>query len=341
VLSERSEFTRGGARHAAPAQLSSLRLTVPRVLVAIVSWNSAAHLGSAIASVPAGVPVVVVDNGSTDSSVEVARRAGARVIEAGENLGFGPGCNRAAKEGAPSETILFLNPDAALVDGERTLAALLAALDEDPRVAAVAPRLQGEGQELFQLRRLPSARGLAREAFLLDRLLPRNRGLRRDRYLDADRATAFDVEQPAGAALLVRRDAFESLAGFDSAFRPAWFEDVDLCARLLASGRRIRFVPAARATHVGGVAMQALAYRDFRPVYVRNLFRYLNRHASLSTRLVARGVTLAGAALRLILIPFVRPDHPRRDAARAHARVLRGLLGLGWRSALLPEGGRA
>ena len=95
------------------------RLTVPRVLVAIVSWNSAAHVADAVASVPAGVPVVVVDNASSDGSAEIARTAGARVIEAGTNLGFGPACNRAAREGAPSETVLFLNPDAALVDGRR------------------------------------------------------------------------------------------------------------------------------------------------------------------------------------------------------------------------------
>jgi N-acetylglucosaminyl-diphospho-decaprenol L-rhamnosyltransferase len=324
---------------AALPRLSSDALTAtPRVLVAIVSWNSAAHLREAIASVPEGVPVVVVDNASSDGSAEVARAAGARVIEADTNLGFGPACNRAAWEGGPSETIFFLNPDAALVDGARSLVALLAALDADPLVAAVAPRLEGDGQARFQLRRLPSTGALLREAFLVDRVFPDNAGFRRDRYLDVDRGAAFDVEQPAGAALLVRRDAFEALSGFDSAFTPAWFEDVDLSARLLESGRRIRYVPEGRATHVGGVTMHALPYRDFRPVYVRNLFRYLARHASPGGRAAARVATFAGALLRLILLPFVRPDHSRQDAAAAHTRVVRGLLGFGWRSALLPNG---
>ena len=309
--------------------------------MAIVSWNSAAHLPAAIRSVPEGVPVVVVDNASTDGSVAAARAAGARVIEAGVNLGFGPACNRAAREGAPSETILFLNPDAALVDGRRTLDVLLETLDADPAVAAVAPRLTGDGQERFQLRRLPSIGSLVREALLVDRLFPGNPGFRRDRYLDRDRDTAFDVEQPAAAVLLVRRDAFEALGGFNPVFMPAWFEDVDFCARLLESGRRIRYVPEGRATHVGGVAMNALPYRDFRPAYVRNLFLYLARHASPGFRAVARLSTLGGAILRLALLPVVRPDHPRSDAAAAHARVVRGLLGLGWRSGLLPGGGAA
>jgi len=192
-------------RRYSSAALSSSGLTISRVLVAVVSWNSAAHLRDAIASVPEGVPVVVVDNASMDGSAEIARAAGARVIDAGANLGFGAACNRAAAEGAPSETILFLNPDAALVDGARTLAALLAALDADPAVAAVAPRLEGDGQDRFQLRRLPSARGLVREALLVDRLFPDNAGLRRDRYLDEDRGATFDVEQPAAAALSATR----------------------------------------------------------------------------------------------------------------------------------------
>ena len=312
-------------------------MTAPRIAVVLVTWNSAAHVGEAVRSVPEGVPVVVVDNGSADGSAEVVRRTGARVIEAGANLGFGPACNLGAEATAPSETILFLNPDAALVDGPACLAALLAELDRDPSVAAVAPALSGDGQERFQLRKLPTLGSLAREALLVNRLFPRNRGLLAERYLDRPRDVPFDVEQPAAAALLVKRDVFAALKGFDPAFAPAWFEDVDLCARILGAGGRIRFVPSARATHVGGTTMNALPYRDFLPVYTRNLLRYLSRHAGAPTRLGARAVLLLGTLLRFALLPFVRGEHERPDAAVAYGRVLAGLLGLGWRSALLPR----
>ncbi len=312
-------------------------MNVPRVLVAIVSWNSAAHLSAAVKSVPPGVPVVVVDNASTDGSAEAARAAGACVVPAASNLGFGPACNLAAREGAPSETILFLNPDAALLDGAAALAALLATLDADPTVVAAAPRLTGDGQAEFQLRRLPRLGAILREALLVDRLFPANAGFRRDRYLDRPRDAAFDVEQPAAAALLVRRAAFEAVGGFDPAFAPAWFEDVDLCAKLLAQGGRIRYVPSARVEHVGGVAMDTLSWRDFRPVYVRNQFRYLVRHASAPVCAAAWAATVLGAAMRLALAPLVRAGHPRADVVAAQVRVLRGLLGFGWRSTLLPE----
>ncbi|HQR68299.1 MAG TPA: hypothetical protein PLB02_13000, partial [Thermoanaerobaculia bacterium] len=75
----------------------------------------------------------------------------------------GPACNLGAEASAPSETVLLLNPDAALVDGEASLAALLAALEADPSVAAVAPALSGAGQDRFQLRRLPTLASVDRE----------------------------------------------------------------------------------------------------------------------------------------------------------------------------------
>jgi GT2 family glycosyltransferase len=305
--------------------------------VIVVSWHSAGHLPAALASVPGGVECVVVDNASEDGSAGLAERAGARVVRMPGNAGFGPACNAGAAAAAGADALFFLNPDAELLDGANGLAAPRRALAEDPSVGAVAPALVGHGQELFQLRKLPTLGSLAREAFLVNRLLPGNAALRAERYLDRRRDEPFDVEQPAAAALLVRRIAFDAIGGFDPAFAPAWFEDVDLCARLREAGWRIRFVPGARAGHSGGSSRERLLYRDFLPLYTRNLLRYLARHESLFTRAAARAVVAAGAALRLGLLPFVRGEHERGDAARAFARVLTGCLGLGWKSALLEK----
>ena len=112
----------------------------------IVSWNSEGLVGPSAASVPAPARVVVVDNASADGSAAEAERAGAVVVRLEENFGFGPACNRGAGEVAglpPAETLLFLNPDAALVDGEAALATLLAELDADPRVGGGRPGPRG------------------------------------------------------------------------------------------------------------------------------------------------------------------------------------------------------
>lgn len=300
----------------------------------IVTWNSSADIARAVASVPQGVPVVVVDNASADGAADLAEEArteGLDVIRLARNVGFGPACNLGARAGGEHfDAILFLNPDAALERGAEDVSALLTELYRDRAVGAVAPALTGEGQERFQLRLFPTLGSLFREALLLNRLWPENAGFRRERYLDRRRGEPFDVEQPAAAALMVRADVFEEIGGFDAAFQPAWFEDVDLCRRIWGSGRRIRFVPGARATHVGGVSMRSLAYRDFLPLYTRNLFRYLARHESVTVWTAARGIVAAGTLLRMALLPFVHGDHGFREAAAAYGRVLRGLMGLGW-----------
>jgi hypothetical protein len=84
--------------------------------------------------------------------------------------------------------------------------------------------------------------------------------------------------------------------------------------------------------------MRALSYGDFLPLYTRNACRYVVRHLGTATGIGVRGVLLLGTLLRLAILPFVTGDHGRREAAHAYARVTAGLLGLGWRSALLPRG---
>ena len=105
-------------------------------------------------------------------------------------------------------------------------------------------------------------------------------------------------------------------------------------AKLLARGASVTSV---RGRDARRRRLDALPWRDFRPLYVRNQFRYLARHAPAGVRAAAWAATVAGAALRLALAPVVRADHSRADVAAAQVRVLIGLFGLGWRSALLPE----
>ena len=83
--------------------------------------------------------------------------------------------------------------------------------------------------------------------------------------------------------------------------------------------------------------MKSLPYRDFLPLYTRNQFRYLARHRSPAFRVAAWGIAVAGALLRLALLPVVTGDHARLETAAGYGRVLRGLLGLGWKSSLLPR----
>ena len=313
------------------------------IAIVLVSWESGEELVNCITSlaasrarIPSGGPSVslaVVDNGSASFSPEAVRRAwpGATVVVNLDNRGFGPAANQAAGLAA-AEVLLFLNPDTEAEGDPYT--PLAHGFTEHPEAVALAPRLleppspAREAQESFQLRHLPSRRQALRELLLLDKAFPGNRGLLRDRYAGCDRERPFAVEQPAAAALAIRREAFERIGGFDAAFRPAWFEDVDLCARLGRLGT-ILYWPASRFVHAGGVAARKLGYRRFLPLYYRNGHRFWRKHHGALDACAYRGMIAVGMVLRLLVLPLRGAvPRPRAEAALAYLQVLRGALGL-------------
>ncbi len=219
--------------------------------------------------------VVLVDSGSGDGGAgELARRfGGIHVVALAENRSFAHAANRGARE-AGGDLLLLVNPDAEL--GEGALEVLAAALESDPALTGVVPLLvgaDGRSQHRWQLRRLPTPRDLrrgrpGRPAFAAPPVAP------------------APVEQPAAALWLLRREAWEALGGLDEGFAPAWWEDVDLCARRAARwaagdravGCGFRVVPAATARHLGGVSASTLGPEAFLRAYFANMARYVRRH---------------------------------------------------------------
>nr|MDQ5872769.1 glycosyltransferase [Acidobacteriota bacterium] len=269
----------------------------------------------------------------------------ATVIVNDGNRGFGPAANQGAAA-AGGDVLLFLNPDTRAV-GE-PFGRIADAFDSRPDAVAVAPRLVDDGrggdssgpllarpdredQFTFQLRRLPRLADDARELLLLDHLAPNNRGRRRFRYADRDPGLPLEVEQAAGAALAVRRDGFRKAGAFDESFVPAWFEDVDLCARLAEHGA-ILYWPAARFRHRGGASSRDLGYRRFLPIYYANALRYRRGRYGAPARLAYRALLVGGMTLRLAALPLrPRPPRPRRESAAAYLRVVALALGLAHR----------
>ena len=205
--------------------------TASDVTVVFVAYNSADVLGDAIASVPPGAAVLVVDNGSVDSSRQVAGQHGATVIDAGGNLGFGTGCNLGAKA-AETAFVLFLNPDARLLP--ESLTRLLCEAQDRPEAVAFGPIILDQANQP----ELPRAATLLEDAPAMMQAVPE---------------TACDVAFLSGACLLVRRSAFEAINGFDPAIF-LYLEDDDLCLRLRQAGGSLRLVPEARVVHYQGTS---------------------------------------------------------------------------------------
>lgn len=298
-----------------------------RVSILIVNWNGGGGLvACAAAAAATGAEVRLVDNASTDGSADavIARVPGVHVLRAPENLGFAGGVNAAARAAA-GDWLLLLNPDACLE--ARALETLREALEADPGAAAAGACLVGESgepQRGFAVRRFPTLASIATDLLLVDELWPGNPWRRRylalDVPLDGDRPVA--VDQPAAACLMIRREAFDRLGGFDERFHPAWFEDVDFCRRAAAAGYRILFVPRARVAHAGGVSLRTLDAAAFSRVWYRNLRRYVVRHHGAIALGLVTLLIAAGMGLRVVAATLVR-EPARRTAAWA---VLRDLL---------------
>ncbi len=292
----------------------------PRLSGIVVHWRNEEPLAELTAAWPRDprFELIVVDNGSSGP----LSLGPARLVSPGRNLGFSGGANAGAAE-ARGEILLVLNPD--IVPEPGALDRLLEGFDAHPEAAGLAPKLtgpDGASQAGWQLRRLPSPWRLVLQAFPFAGAPETRPGP----------PAGTPVEQPAAAALALRRSVYEAIGGFDTAFHPAWFEDVDLALRLKRAGHSLLYWPAAEFRHGLGSTVPRLGYGRFLWIYYRNLTRYLARHHGALWALAFRAALVPGSAIRLILLPLRRP---RRAASRSEA--LRGLLTVlsgtltGWR----------
>ena len=258
--------------------------------VYIPNFNGSARLGRTLRSLAAQserVEVVVVDNGSSDDSVALARRElpGVTVLELGENLGFGRAINRAVAT-HPADPLILLNNDVECEPG--FLAALLGGLEEGvDSVAGVL--LQERAPQLID------SAGVVADATLMgfDHLHGEP---------VAAAAEARDPLGPTGGAALYRREAFERVGGFDERIF-LYYEDLDLALRMAAAGSRCRLAPGARALHAYSASLGAASGAKYASTgWSRGymLRRYgVMRHPRQALRALAcEGALCAGQLLR-------------------------------------------
>jgi GT2 family glycosyltransferase len=295
----------------------------------IVTHNSAKWIGRCLELLRAFgresiKEIIVVDNASTDETLaEVRKFPDVQCIASSANVGFAGGMNLAAGK-STGEALLILNPDTVL---RSELTPMVEILKQSPEAAAVAPRLtgvDGNFQRGFAIRRLPTRMSLIFEILLLNRLWPGNPVNRRSRCLDFDPEREAVIEQPAGACLLVRRVSFEAVGGFDESFHPLWFEDVDLCRRLLGKGGTIRYCPEVRVEHAGGHSLETVPFGEKQLYWYRSLLYYVRKHYGWGTGVLIRSALFAGIGLRMFaeLIAAVlnrtTPQSVRRQRLRGY-----------------------
>jgi N-acetylglucosaminyl-diphospho-decaprenol L-rhamnosyltransferase len=250
--------------------------------IVIVNWNSGERLKGCLESLPVEAEVVVVDNASEDDSIKQGREArpSTTFIANSSNRGLSAGLNQGFAA-TTSACVLVLNPDITVPAGSVEM--LEQVMEQSPRAGAVG----GYVNDKYLPRPLATPWTVIRENFGIP--------------VAAD--PGDKVGQAAAAALLVRREAYAAVGGFDERFLPAWYEDVDFCKSLSLAGWEVRFARDAKFIHEGGYSARSLGATAFAAAYYRNQLRYVQKHFSAVAGFLVRLSIVVGMTGRMMATP--------------------------------------
>lgn len=281
-------------------------MSVPRVSVLIVSWNTRALTLACLDALPAAAgPVtyetIVVDNASVDGSAEaLAARADIDLVANAENRGYAEAVNQAYRR-SRGELLLLLNSDVTFAPGQ--LAQLVDFLDRTPQAAGVAPLYRnpdGSAQSFHY--ELPTyAQVLATGSTLLRRLPTFARAAQRHAVDAEPIAVPRPVPQPSASCLLLRRSCFGPGRVLDERY-PIFFNDVQLARTLAQHGHELWVTPAVTVTHEGHASTSQGG--GLKRQYIGSVVRLLQETEPAHRVLAYRALVLGqGLSLRLLRRP--------------------------------------
>jgi N-acetylglucosaminyl-diphospho-decaprenol L-rhamnosyltransferase len=251
------------------------------ISIILVNYNGVQHLRKCIQSLVdntrnVAYEIILVDNASTDGSKELVQTEfpSVSVIESSVNLGFSTGNNLGAKY-AKGSKFLFLNTDTYLL--EDSVSVLAKFLDDNSDIGIVGPRLVfDDGSFQLSSGRLPNV-GVE----FLDKI--RYAADRHWHWMfasinDTKASVTKEVGWVTGACLMIRREAFEKVNGFDERMF-MYFEDKDLCKRVWDNGWKVNYLPQTSVTHLLGGSSAGKSV-DVSKYYRESQLRYYHKHLS-------------------------------------------------------------
>jgi GT2 family glycosyltransferase len=290
------------------------------VTVVVVTWNALPWLEQCLESVR-GRDTIVVDHGSTDGTLELVRERfpEVRVIEQ-ENRGMGGG-NNTGMRAADGRYFFLLNADAWVVNDPLAgdgLDLLVAFADAHPEAAVVGPRLVNEDGTLQRsVRGEPTLWRLATEYLGVRKLAPRSRRLNPLYVGGFDHDEVMDADWLSGSALLIRREAADTVGLFDEDF---WMfsEEVDWMTRFRRAGWKVLFFPDAEVVHVGGAAHGGKLYVE----NLRGHLRWFDKHRGSKEAERVRKLLLWSLRLRALVLRKEQYREGVRFLSSGNARSL-------------------
>ena len=220
-------------------------MTLTDVSIIILNWNGRSFLPGCLEAIPRTAEVIVVDNASTDGSVELleAEYPWVRTVINAANLGFGA-ANNVGVRYANREFLLFLNNDTVVENG--ALDAMRRAFDQDPDIGLVGARLErpdGTVQSSSARELISPVREFRRMVTFDDREAVYGAGI------DYERSQY--TPSVCGAALMIRRNVFAAIGGWNELYF-AYAEDVELCKQAVDRGWKVWYEASARILHFHG-----------------------------------------------------------------------------------------
>lgn len=224
--------------------------------IIIVKYRSEKYLPQCLASIKRKKEweVIVVDNDK-------------------ENIGYGPACNKGALQ-AKGRYLLFLNPDTLVIG--RTLEEMVAYLEKHPEVGVIGPQLlTGKREVVPSSSAIPNPLMALFTFSFLEKIWPNNPWSKKCWYRDWERNSLKEVGAVSGAALMIRKDLFKKLGGFDEKFF-LFFEEVDLCKRAEETGKKVVFFPKAKIVHYGGKSTPKTS--QIKKIFKKSRFYFFRKH---------------------------------------------------------------
>jgi N-acetylglucosaminyl-diphospho-decaprenol L-rhamnosyltransferase len=254
--------------------------------------------------------IVVVDNASADGTpAALAGEPDIDLVALERNLGFAGGANHGVAR-TDTPYLALVNPDEVVEPG--CTAVLVEALERDPELAVVGPRITTpDGRVYPSARRFPDLLDAAGHAFLY-LVWPNNPFSRRYRMVDWDHASAREVDWVATTHVVVRRTAWDQVGGFDDRYF-MYMEDVDLCWRLRRAGWKVGYEPGATVVHEIGRSTDQTPYRMI-VAHHRSLWRYAVK-TSTGWRRALLPLIAPALVLRTVLAWVHRATRRRPHAA--------------------------
>jgi len=257
----------------------------------IVNYNGEEYLGDCINSILKQTiekEIIIVDNNSSDNSIDIIKKFPVRLIQSSKNMGYPLAVNKGVRV-AKGDIVFLLNPTSIL---KEDISQIISVVESEE--AIVVPKLvDNQGKLIHSIRNIPTDLDFLLLFTGLSFVFKKSSILNRWKYIDFDYTKEQYAPQPMSCALILRRKLFDNIVGlFDTNFF-LYFSDVDFARRLRDNHIKIRYIPSVEVVHYTGELAKKLGEKRIRYLH-RDIVRYFKKYHRVLLMFMGIFVILTG-----------------------------------------------